>query len=247
MRRRRLRRPSALKSCTLNRCYLREDEFRHGRSPKAVNTSIPATHYLQSLPSTPNWKDTNPKDAVGIAKVPMSTVPSQVLMEVGLAMMEGALKYGRHNYRISGVRSSVYYDAAMRHLMAFWECEDIDPDSGLPHLAKAMASLVVLRDSFITGNVVDDRPPATQSKGWISKLNAYAKALIDKYPNSVPAYTKDNERNATVQMDTSGQRDKGPADARVHGSQGYVRSPVKFNRGVLYTGPGYGGPSGEGK
>ena len=61
-------------------------------------------------------KPTNPKDAIGIKKVPFSTVPARVIAEIGLAMLEGAAKYGRHNYRVSGVRASVYYDAAMRHI-----------------------------------------------------------------------------------------------------------------------------------
>ncbi|SVD92517.1 uncharacterized protein METZ01_LOCUS445371, partial [marine metagenome] len=30
--------------------------------------------------------------------------------------MEGAIKYGRHNYRIAGVRASVYIDATIGHL-----------------------------------------------------------------------------------------------------------------------------------
>ena len=68
-------------------------------------------------------KDTNPKDAIGIAKTPMSVISGPVIAELGLAMMEGARKYGRHNYRAVGVRASVYYDAMMRHMMAFWEGE----------------------------------------------------------------------------------------------------------------------------
>lgn len=133
------------------------------------------------------FKDTNPKDAVGIAKIPLSTVSAPVLAELGLAMMEGALKYGRHNYRVSGVRASVYYDAALRHLFAFYEGEDIDPASGLPHIVKVMACMAVLRDSQIQGNWVDDRPPCSPD-GWMEDLNEKAKALLEKYPNPVPAY-----------------------------------------------------------
>lgn len=134
-------------------------------------------------------KDTNPKDAVGIAKVPSSTVPAEVVAELGLAMMEGALKYGRHNYRVSGVRASVYHDAAKRHLDAFWEGQDIDPDSGLPHLVKAMACCCVLRDSQFRGNWVDDRPPKLPDN-WLADLNKKAKELLEKYPNPVAAYTE---------------------------------------------------------
>jgi hypothetical protein len=134
-------------------------------------------------------KDTNPKDAIGIAKVPFSTIPAEVVAELGLAMMEGALKYGRHNFRVAGVRASVYRDAAQRHLDAFWEGEIIDPDSGLPHLVKCMACCAVLRDSMFRDNWVDDRPPKLPD-GWLAELNKKAAALLEKYPNPVPAYTE---------------------------------------------------------
>lgn len=134
-------------------------------------------------------KNTNPKDAVGVAKMPLSTVSAPVLGEVGLAMMEGALKYGRHNYRVSGVRASVYYDAAIRHLTAFWEGEDNATDSGMPHLAHVIACMTVLRDSQIQGNWVDDRPPKSPGD-WQVKLNEKAKALLEKYPDPVAAHTE---------------------------------------------------------
>ena len=82
-------------------------------------------------------KDTNPKDAIGVTKAPMSTVPAAVMLELGVAMLEGSCKYGRHNYRYAGVRASVYYDALMRHAMEWWEGTDIDSDSGLNHIIKA--------------------------------------------------------------------------------------------------------------
>jgi hypothetical protein len=134
-------------------------------------------------------KPSNPKDSVGIKKTPFSTIPSPVLAELGLAMLEGALKYGRHNYRAVGVRASVYYDAFMRHVTAYWEGEDIDPDSGLSHLVKAIACLVVLRDSMMRGNWVDDRPPRCED-GWTAELNKKAALLLEKYPNPVEAYTE---------------------------------------------------------
>lgn len=134
-------------------------------------------------------KDTNPKDAVGTKKVPLSTVPAPVLCEIGLAMLEGARKYARHNYRIAGVRGSVYYDASLRHLMAWWEGEDTDPDSGLSHITKAIAGLVVLRDSMRKGNWTDDRPPKVEA-GWIQELNKKASEIIDKYPDAKEPYTE---------------------------------------------------------
>ena len=129
-----------------------------------------------------NKKDTNPKDAVGTKKVPFSVISISVLGEVGLAMLEGARKYGRHNYREVGVRASVYFDAMMRHMGAFWEGEDIDPDSGLSHVTKAIAGLMVLRDSMIKGNWTDDRPPKVEN-GWVQELNKKAEEIIEWHEN----------------------------------------------------------------
>lgn len=126
----------------------------------------------------------NPKDAIGSNKVPMSAVPSPVLMEVALAMLEGSLKYGRHNYRAAPVRASIYYDALLRHAMAWYEGEDIDPKSGLSHLVKAIASLIVLRDAQFQGMLVDDRPPETPP-GWIEHCNEIAASLIRECKNPV--------------------------------------------------------------
>lgn len=136
-------------------------------------------------------KPTNPKDALGIRKVPWSTVPARVVAELGLALLEGAVKYGRHNYRAVGVRSSVYYDAAFRHLAAWWEGQDLDPDSGLSHVTKAIACLVVLRDSMLQGNLNDDRPPpVSDADSWVARLNALAGEVLDRYPDPKPSHVR---------------------------------------------------------
>lgn len=133
-------------------------------------------------------KDTNPKDSVGCAKAPLSVVPMGPLYEVGLGLFEGARKYGRHNWRAAGVRHSIYFDAAMRHLAAWWEGQDIDPDSGLHHVVKAIAGLLVLRDSMLCGNDVDDRPPVMNLD--FDHLNASAAEIIERYPDALPAHTE---------------------------------------------------------
>lgn len=139
-----------------------------------------------------NEKPSNPKDAVGVTKVPFSVLPVPVLAEAALGLLEGALKYGRHNYHAISVRASVYYDATLRHLNAWWEGEDLDEESGaeLHHISKAISSLLVLRDAQLRGMVTDDRPPSTV--GFMKTLNPKVKQLLAKYPNPVPAYTIDS-------------------------------------------------------
>jgi len=136
-------------------------------------------------------KISNPKDIIGIKKAPLSTLSCPVLFEMGLGMLEGARKYGRHNYRTIGVSATVYYDATLRHIMDWWEGEDIDPDSGLNHITKALTALMVLRDSMLIGNWIDDRPIRNPIN--MSKLNEKAAAIVEKYPNCVEPFLQINE------------------------------------------------------
>ncbi len=145
-------------------------------------------------------KDTNPKDAVGTRKAPFSTVPARVTAEIGLAMLEGARKYGRHNYRVAGIRASVYYDAAMRHLTLWWEGQNIDPDSGLPHIVKALACLYVLRDAQTNGMCTDDRPPSLVDQDWVAELNKIAGQLIDKYPDPKAPYVRQTAEKEVAEV-----------------------------------------------
>jgi len=126
-----------------------------------------------------NTKPTNPKDGIGSRKAPLSVLSFRVLFEMALGMLEGAIKYRRHNYRVYGVRASVYVDAAFRHLAAFWEGEDIDPKSRIHHISKAMSSLHVLRDAMMCGKWEDDRPPKSDAH-WLDEMNVHAAKLIDQ-------------------------------------------------------------------
>lgn len=142
-------------------------------------------------------KESNPKDAVGIKKVPFSCVPTNVIGEIALGLMEGARKYGRHNYRVVGVRGSVYYDAALRHLNSWLEGEDIDPDSGLSHISKALSCLVVLRDAMMNDNWNDDRPPKVKNQNWVRDMNNKAAEIIEKYPEGLEPYTEKGQNETS--------------------------------------------------
>lgn len=108
------------------------------------------------------------------------------MAEVGVAMLEGAAKYGRHNYRAVGVQASVYYDATMRHLMSWWEGEDTDADSGMSHITKAISSLVVLRDAMLQGKLNDDRPP--KSVEFYERLNEMSADILERHTEKHPRH-----------------------------------------------------------
>jgi hypothetical protein len=168
-------------------------------APRRLLKASEGAEYHEPAVRDPKEKDTNPKAAIGVRKVPFSVIPFDVVAEVGLAMLEGGAKYGRHNYRAAGARASVYFDGTMRHLTQWWEGEDIDPDtvdednpdSGVNHITKAIASLLVLRAAMLANKFEDDRPPVVMtSMDWV-RLNSAAASLIDKHADKTPHhYTK---------------------------------------------------------
>lgn len=105
-------------------------------------------------------KDTNPKDPIGATKLSMSLVPTSGIQAASLAFLEGALKYGRYNWRVSGVRTSIYMDAIWRHLDKYWNGEYADPVTKVPHLSSVLACVMIIIDADRMGKLTDDRPPA---------------------------------------------------------------------------------------
>jgi len=102
--------------------------------------------------------DTNPKDLVGMKKVPLSLIPPASKIYQAMAMKDGAIKYNAYNWREKKVKFMIYLDAVQRHLDALLDGEDNASDSGLPHLAHALACLGILVDAKESGNLIDDRP-----------------------------------------------------------------------------------------
>lgn len=107
----------------------------------------------------PITKDTNPKDAIGSTKLPMHLIPGSAKAYLAQAFLEGALKYGKYNWRVAGVRASIYLDAMERHLEKFKNGEWSDPVTHVPHLASVMACAAIILDADAVGKLNDDRPP----------------------------------------------------------------------------------------
>ena len=107
----------------------------------------------------PETKPTNPKDLLGLKKLPMfSVTPPAALAYLSAAMRDGARKYGPYNWREKGVRAGVYVDAAIRHLGAWFDGEECANDSKIHHLAHALACIGILADAIECEQLVDDRP-----------------------------------------------------------------------------------------
>lgn len=138
--------------------------------------------------SAPELKPSNPKDAIGSDKLPLHLWPETATIMGALGLTEGMLKYGRANWRAAGVRASIYYDACRRHLNAWFEGEEADPDSGLPHLAHALACLAIVVDAQAAGMLVDDRQVRGGYRPFIDAMTAHVKRLKAKYADRTPKH-----------------------------------------------------------
>lgn len=129
-------------------------------------------------------KPSNPKDLIGSSKLMLELVPDTAQVEVALAFYEGALKYGRYNWRVAGVRSSIYRAAIGRHLSKWWNGEDRDRSTRVKHLASIIASATILLDAELVGKLTDDRPPRADIGKLITEnetVAAHLRELFKKY------------------------------------------------------------------
>lgn len=91
-------------------------------------------------------------------KVRLSLAMGPGFVEVGKAMTYGATKYSPHNYSNGeGLPRLDLVDAAARHIAAYIDGQDIDPESGLLHLAHAGASILMVLDLIQRGKGKDGR------------------------------------------------------------------------------------------
>lgn len=93
----------------------------------------------------------------GVKPERYSLLPRPALDQIARIYAYGAEKYSAHNWRL-GYEWSKSYDALLRHLTAFWDGEDIDPESGLPHLASAGFHIMTLLTYMEEHPEHDDRP-----------------------------------------------------------------------------------------
>ena len=126
------------------------------RNPPTHGANMDASRQPASL-----YADGNPKAAQGAKKYSLRHLPLPANVEVNRALEDGAKKYGPANWRETGVSATVYVDAALRHLMQWYDGkQDCASDSGVHNLGHAMACFAIIIDAQANGKLIDDRPTA---------------------------------------------------------------------------------------
>lgn len=74
----------------------------------------------------------------------LSLLPWRAVQQIVAVLEFGAAKYGADNWQRVPEARQRYFDAAMRHLLAWWDGERLDAESGLPHLSHAGCCILFL-------------------------------------------------------------------------------------------------------
>lgn len=124
---------------------------------------ISAFKTLADFPERIGIGDVNSKEKgsgarYNTGKPDYSLIPISTLEDEARVWMYGAHKYAAWNWA-KGMAWSVPFACAMRHLAAWQKGEDVDPESGLPHLAHVMCNIRMLTLYTKTYPEGDDRPP----------------------------------------------------------------------------------------
>lgn len=111
----------------------------------------------------PEWRATDPDTGGSKGRKQAVFANMSLVADVYEARVHGfgVMKYpddaGAPNWS-RGMPWSWLYDALRRHIAAFWAGEDINPESGLPHLAHARWMISNLIEYLEYGLGTDDRP-----------------------------------------------------------------------------------------
>ena len=89
-------------------------------------------------------------------KAPCELLSPVALIGTASVLQFGANKYGYHNWR-GGIGYGRILGAIFRHLLAFMSGEDLDSESGLPHVDHAAAGIMFLQEFYRTRKDLDDR------------------------------------------------------------------------------------------
>ena len=125
-------------------------------------------------------KTGDPKAEAGSQKATLQNISAVALLMEAEVMRGGSKKYGAYNWCEHPMRASTYHDAILRHFFAWWTGEDIDPESGLSHMAHLRACTGILLEQAHTGELIDDRPLALAPIGDLLNIIANRNKLEKK-------------------------------------------------------------------
>jgi hypothetical protein len=109
-------------------------------------------------------------------KAELRQVPTSLNFAVAKTLQYGAQKYAEGNWR-QGMSWVTVYDCLQRHMLKWLDGEEVDEESGLPHLYHAACNVAFLIEYAETCPELDDR-----FKGSINKAkDSFEKIRFQDY------------------------------------------------------------------
>lgn len=114
----------------------------------------------------------------------------------------GANKYDGHQWR-KGYEWSKSFAAMMRHAQQFWAGEDVDAETGSPHMAAVAWHAFTLLEFMATMPEHDDRfvPPVDVASRWAVLMSAWLPSLVPTEPRVVPFLTDEHRGSQWTDSD----------------------------------------------
>lgn len=104
---------------------------------------------MANKPPNQSVRTNTNKEAGGVkndlGKVPLDLLPMSALIEVGEILKFGAEKYAPYNWA-KGMSYSRLIAASLRHIFAFNQGQDLDPETNRSHIAHALCCLLFLME-----------------------------------------------------------------------------------------------------
>lgn len=125
----------------------------------------------------------------GVKDARYDLIPAGPLKELAELYGVGAKKYAERNWE-RGYEWSKSFAALNRHLWAFWNSEDIDPETGKAHIASVAWHAFALLEFMETHSAFDDRPrPSKLETKIVYEPLTVQFSTPEEPPTAVPHYT----------------------------------------------------------
>jgi len=133
---------------------------KHSQDMKALLKALSLNNILEDIndvmPGSDMDMDSERADRYNQGKMAWELIDFESLEPMVEVLMFGAEKYAPNNWK-KGQPTSELLGSAMRHIVAYQAGEDIDPDSGKPHLGHIMCNMMFLVFNNRYRQDLDDR------------------------------------------------------------------------------------------
>lgn len=116
--------------------------FEQHTVPPSIDLPTPLKTFVDGEPGA---KEATTPIKHDISKTDWSLVPMECVEDIVKVLEFGAKKYSANNWRTGeGFRYTRVLNSLIRHIFAWGRGEDLDPESGLSHLAHAGCNIIFL-------------------------------------------------------------------------------------------------------